>query len=1224
MNPSPAPDPRGEREARLTALLLGELPPAEAEALRCELENDPQLAALHDDLARAAGLLRETVAAPAEPAGAQPQPLRLSEERRQKLLAHFQTAPMQPANVAVADTTARQPRDVRWLLPLAAAVAVMFVGASLFFPALSKAKRVELLTPASVTTLSGRSSRAEDYAYVNGDSPAAQTQSQPISDPVGYYKVTPSDDLIRTAPEGQVALQLSAAGREELRASDRFGLEPANRKAQAGQQIVLPAVELADQESEQDVRTRALRLNAEMAHESLGEPLNLNRGASLAADAPTGGKNKGADMFFTSPGAAQNFGGAPLTGGGGGQGGSGLLSPGQRDLSKSGFNRMVSFDADGSEVRTDGLDAGVTFNDAVAQAVRADPAMDALIPADHASRPAMATAAEPMQVGAMFAEVNGKNAQAIGFDWRFGGQSKGGDALQVQSEMSPANSGGLITKSGAGELVLNGGTTYGGGTTVRDGALTVSGDTGGVREVGVVANGFIAPQTLGGASGSPAPTPAPAPVASSVPVLGDLPTLGRPFRPAGGGDSPAKPALTAGLRSLEDNQRKLAEADKAVAALEPQVAKLRTELGVADIANPSAAATMEPETLRRYEQMAREVKAESAELNKLVDELRQLSPEQRSRTLNSARPDKLVADLLDQKQQTEQRLAGIQRELGEQHPDARRTAATLEKVNAQLADREEDIMRGLQARANSVKARQQQISAEFERAKKLDMAAAEKTRPYFDAKRELEKQKEARDMLRREIAGLTSPDVPALPAEPSDPPLARKPAGPAPVPQPEVLARDNAFSTFSLNVSDVAFKLAAASLAQGQWPDPASVRAEEFLNAFDYRDPEAAPGAPLAFAWERARAPFAHNRDLLRFSVKTAASGRQADRPLHLTLVLDNSGSMERADRVRIVHAGLRALAGLLQPADTLSVITFARTPRLWVDGAPGADAAAIVEQVGGLTPQGGTNLEEALKLAYATAERHYRAGGVNHVVLLTDGAANLGDVDPASLQRLVETHRRQGIALDCFGVGWEGFNDDLLETLARRGDGRYGFLNSPAEAATQFAGQLAGALRVAAADVKVQVEFNPRRVTAWRQVGYAKHQLTKEQFRDNTVDAAELAAREAGNALYAVEVDPRGEGPLATVRARFRVPDTGEYREHAWEVPFTGNAPALDEASPALRLAATAAAFAEWLASSPFAAEVTADRLLGHLRGVPEVFGADARAKQLEEMVRQAKGLRR
>jgi len=450
----------------------------------------------------------------------------------------------------------------------------------------------------------------------------------------------------------------------------------------------------------------------------------------------------------------------------------------------------------------------------------------------------------------------------------------------------------------------------------------------------------------------------------------------------------------------------------------------------------------------------------------------------------------------------------------------------------------------------------------------------------------------------------------------------QKTSSPSPVPQPEMLTSENAFSTFSLNVSDVSFKLAAASLEKGQLPDTASIRTEEFINAFNYHDPEPAVGVPVAFVSERARYPFAHNRDLLRFSLKTAAAGRQPGRPLNLVLLLDNSGSMERADRVAIIHEALRVLASQLQPQDTISIITFARTARLWVDGAHGDQAGTAVNQVSDLTPEGGTNLEEAMNLAYATARRHYLANGVNRVVLLTDGAANLGNVDPEALKQKVEAQRKQGIALDCFGIGWEGYNDDLLEQLSSNGDGRYGFINTPEAATTEFAAQLAGALHVAAQDVKVQVEFNPGRVTSYRQIGYAKHQLTKEQFRDNTVDAAEIAAQEAGNALYTVEVNPQGIGPVATVRVRYKVPGTGEYREQAWEVPFDGNAPALENSSSAMRLAATTSAFSEWLASSPYAQEVTTDQLLNYLSGVPAIYGADARPKQLETMIREAKSL--
>ena len=471
-------------------------------------------------------------------------------------------------------------------------------------------------------------------------------------------------------------------------------------------------------------------------------------------------------------------------------------------------------------------------------------------------------------------------------------------------------------------------------------------------------------------------------------------------------------------------------------------------------------------------------------------------------------------------------------------------------------------------------------------------------------------------------------DQPAKPAEgqklkevDEELPAAR-PAQPAAIPQPEVATSANAFSTFSLNVSDVAFKLAGASLEKGRMPELATVRSEEFINAFDYRDPEPAAGAPLAFATERARYPFAQNRDLVRFSVKTAAAGRQPGRPLNLVLLLDNSGSMERADRVRILREALRVLAAQLQPQDRLSVVTFARTPRLWHDGVTGDKAGAAVARVGEITPQGGTNLEAALDLGYATALKHYQPGSISRVVLLTDGAANLGDVNPDALKRKVETNRQHGVALDCFGIGWEGYDDTLLETLARNGDGRYGFINTPEEAASGFAAQLAGALRVAASDVKVQVEWNPRRVTAYRQIGYAKHQLKKEQFRDNTVDAAEIGAAESGNALYVVEVNPRGEGDLATVRVRFKVPGTADYKEHEWSVPFTKDAPSLEQASPALRLAGTASAFSEWLVASPYAAEVTTDRLLGLLNGVPAIYPADPRPKKLEWMIRTAKSV--
>ncbi len=449
-----------------------------------------------------------------------------------------------------------------------------------------------------------------------------------------------------------------------------------------------------------------------------------------------------------------------------------------------------------------------------------------------------------------------------------------------------------------------------------------------------------------------------------------------------------------------------------------------------------------------------------------------------------------------------------------------------------------------------------------------------------------------------------------VPNRPVEPPKA----------QPEILTTTQAHSTFSLNVTDVSFQLASVSLQKGSLPDPATIRVEEFLNAFQYHDPEPAPGVPIGFTWERAVSPFAHNREFLRFAIRTGTRGREAARPLHVVMLLDNSGSMERADRAQVVRHALSTISRQLKAEDRLSVVTFARTPQLRLEAVSGEQISELPTQLGGQTPEGGTNLEEALKLAYATASRHFIAAGNNRVVLLTDGAANLGDVLPESLKTNVESWRQRGIALDCFGIGWEGLNDRLLETLARHGDGRYGFLNSPDDADTTFATQLLGALQVAASDVKVQVEFHPQRVSLWRQIGYARHQLTQQQFRDNTVDAAELAASESGNSLYVVQVNPNGSGPMATVRVRFRSPDTQQYREHAWIVPYVGAAPSLDQTPPRMRLAACAATFGEWLAGTEFATEVTTDRLLALLRDVPTAFAPDPTPKRLELMIRQAK----
>ncbi len=318
---------------------------------------------------------------------------------------------------------------------------------------------------------------------------------------------------------------------------------------------------------------------------------------------------------------------------------------------------------------------------------------------------------------------------------------------------------------------------------------------------------------------------------------------------------------------------------------------------------------------------------------------------------------------------------------------------------------------------------------------------------------------------------------------------------PTPVPQAaldlETATADEPFSTFSLNVSDVSFKLAQAALLEnGAWPEAAKIRPEEFVNAFDYGDPAPAAGAPVAAATEQCRHPSLPGRNLLRVSSRTAAAGRSASTPLRLVLLVDKSGSMERADREDSVARALDALGALLGEGDVVSAIGFSRTPNLLADRLSGTEAAELARRVVEAPPEGGTNIEEALELAAEKAREQFTEGAMNRIVLLTDGAANLGDADAGSLNQKVASLRAEGIALDACGFGADGLDDETLEALARNGDGRYFFVDRPEDADSGFAQQLAGALRPAANNVKVQIEFNPERVRAHRLSGFEKHRL--------------------------------------------------------------------------------------------------------------------------------------
>ncbi len=447
----------------------------------------------------------------------------------------------------------------------------------------------------------------------------------------------------------------------------------------------------------------------------------------------------------------------------------------------------------------------------------------------------------------------------------------------------------------------------------------------------------------------------------------------------------------------------------------------------------------------------------------------------------------------------------------------------------------------------------------------------------------------------------------------------------APAPTGETATAQEPISTFSLHVSDVSFRLATAAVAAmvrgGNVTEP-KIRAEEFYNAFDYGDPVPTTAEKIAARVEQSAHPFLQQRNLVRIGMKVAATGRGAGQPLRLTVLLDTSGSMEREDRAAAVRRALEVLVSLLGPNDRLTVIGFARQPRLLVENLAGDQARGALDMIARTPAEGGTNLEAALTLAGELARRHLTAGAQNRIVVLTDGAANLGSAEPARLTAAVETLRQQGIAFDACGVGLEGIGDTVLEALTRKGNGRYYALNSAETADASFARQLAGAFRPAAENVKLQVRFNPARVGRYRLMGFEEHRLKTEDFRNDAVDAAELAAEEGAVALYQVEVLPQGTGELGEVFVRFRDAATGEMVERSWNMPYEARATSFARATPSLRLAGIAALLSEKFLETPVADQFKLGDFADTVNALKREYPQQPRVQELVTMFNQVRQL--
>jgi Ca-activated chloride channel family protein len=395
---------------------------------------------------------------------------------------------------------------------------------------------------------------------------------------------------------------------------------------------------------------------------------------------------------------------------------------------------------------------------------------------------------------------------------------------------------------------------------------------------------------------------------------------------------------------------------------------------------------------------------------------------------------------------------------------------------------------------------------------------------------------------------------------------------------PFVDTADDRESTFGLDVDTASYTIARRWIEDGNLPDPASIRVEEFVNAFDqgYAAPETdafaihADGGPSPFLDE--------DEVLLRIGIKAREVGDRERPDAALTFVVDVSGSMAREDRLELVKRSLALLVEELRPRDTVALVVYGSDARVVLPPTRAREADEILAAIGSLQPEGSTNAEAGLRLGYALARETLVEGGINRVILASDGVANVGVTDAQGILEQIRHDADAGIQLVTVGFGMGNYNDVLLEQLADDGDGFYAYVDQLDEARRLFVEDLTGTLQTVALDARVQVEFNPDTVEAYRLIGFENRAIDDDDFRDDDVEAGAIGAGHASTALYALRLEREAgwDARLATVSLRWTDPESRRADELAEDVHGSDLAESFRATEPAFQLDALVAAAAE------------------------------------------------
>lgn len=415
-------------------------------------------------------------------------------------------------------------------------------------------------------------------------------------------------------------------------------------------------------------------------------------------------------------------------------------------------------------------------------------------------------------------------------------------------------------------------------------------------------------------------------------------------------------------------------------------------------------------------------------------------------------------------------------------------------------------------------------------------------------------------------------------------------------------------STFSIDVDTASYSNVRRFLNDNVLPPPAAVRVEELINYFkyDYAPPEG--DHPFSVNLEIAACPWQSEHWLARVGLKGLEIDRQQKPAANLVFLLDVSGSMNSRDKLPLVKSAMRMLLDQLDENDRVAIAVYAGASGLVLPPTSASDRATILTALERLSAGGSTNGGQGIQLAYQVAARNLIQDGVNRVILCTDGDFNVGITERSDLIDLIQTEARRGVFLSVLGFGTGNLKDATMEQLADKGNGNYGYIDSLQEARKLLVEDALGTLVTIARDVKIQVDFNPQHVQAYRLIGYENRMLQAEDFRDDKKDAGEIGAGHTVTAFYeivpagvespvlAVEpskyqevvIEPAGPSDeVMTVRLRYKHPDGDDGIE--FHVP--AGVPAEDsKGSQDFQFAASVAGFGMLLRGSQFVGDATFD----------------------------------